>query len=154
VPVHTNSFGAPLVADVFADELDHLLTHAAQLAKFCVPRFPFAWHHSDRVRCNVGKNSTRRAARRTAASFLLLVAIVGPAIGRDLSPQARPDEANLDRHGYYTNISRHQVHQPAKSLNGNTPSGASAQCRDGDYSFSEHHSGTCSRHGGVDKWLR
>jgi len=33
------------------------------------------------------------------------------------------------------------------------PPGATALCRDGTYSFSRHHSGTCSHHGGVTKWL-
>ncbi len=29
------------------------------------------------------------------------------------------------------------------------PAGASAKCNDGTYSYSLHHSGTCSHHGGV-----
>jgi hypothetical protein len=33
------------------------------------------------------------------------------------------------------------------------PRGATARCRDGTYSFSRHHSGTCSHHGGVAMWL-
>jgi hypothetical protein len=33
------------------------------------------------------------------------------------------------------------------------PSGATALCRDGTYSYSKHHSGTCSHHGGVKRWL-
>jgi hypothetical protein len=33
------------------------------------------------------------------------------------------------------------------------PAGATAQCMDGTYSFSLHHSGTCSHHGGVSTWL-
>jgi Protein of unknown function (DUF3761) len=33
------------------------------------------------------------------------------------------------------------------------PPGATALCRDGTYSFSQHHSGTCSHHGGVARWL-
>ena len=33
------------------------------------------------------------------------------------------------------------------------PPGATALCRDGTYSFSQHHSGTCSHHGGVAGWL-
>ena len=33
------------------------------------------------------------------------------------------------------------------------PSGATAICRDATYSYSQHHSGTCSHHGGVAKWL-
>jgi hypothetical protein len=34
-----------------------------------------------------------------------------------------------------------------------TPSGASALCRDGTYSYSASRSGTCSHHGGVAEWL-
>ena len=30
------------------------------------------------------------------------------------------------------------------------PTGATALCRDGTYSYSKHHSGTCSHHGGVE----
>src|SRR5439155_18767336 len=33
------------------------------------------------------------------------------------------------------------------------PPGATARCVDGTYSFSQHHSGTCSHHGGVAVWL-
>ncbi len=37
---------------------------------------------------------------------------------------------------------------------GNTdPTGATAKCKDGTYSKSQHHSGTCSKHGGVAEWL-
>ncbi len=27
-----------------------------------------------------------------------------------------------------------------------------AQCRDGSWSYAQHHSGACSRHGGVSRW--
>jgi Protein of unknown function (DUF3761) len=33
------------------------------------------------------------------------------------------------------------------------PPGATARCRDGTYSYSQHRSGTCSHHGGVAEWL-
>jgi hypothetical protein len=33
------------------------------------------------------------------------------------------------------------------------PPGATARCNDGTYSYSQHHSGTCSHHGGVAQWL-
>ena len=33
------------------------------------------------------------------------------------------------------------------------PGGATAKCRDNSMSFSKHHSGTCSRHGGVAQWF-
>lgn len=72
----------------------------------------------------------------------------------DQSLKIQPEENNLDRHGYYTNSSGQEVHQPAKSLNGQIPIGASAQCADGDFSFSRHHSGTCSGHGGVKRWIQ
>src|SRR3954451_9156424 len=53
----------------------------------------------------------------------------------------------------YTNVSGHQVHSPAYDVDGDIPAGASARCSDGTYSFSEHHRGTCSHHGGVAQWL-
>jgi hypothetical protein len=52
---------------------------------------------------------------------------------------------------YYEASSGHCVHRPVAAAS--APDGASAQCRDGTYSFSEHHRGTCSHHGGVDHWL-
>lgn len=52
------------------------------------------------------------------------------------------------RRDYYENVSGHCVHRPARS-----PSGATARCRDGTYSYSEHASGTCSHHGGVGRWI-
>ena len=35
---------------------------------------------------------------------------------------------------------------------GPAPAGATAQCKDGSWSMSRTHSGTCSRHGGVAAW--
>lgn len=43
------------------------------------------------------------------------------------------------------------VHRPVAAAT--APEGASAQCNDGTYSFSEHRRGTCSHHGGVADWL-
>jgi hypothetical protein len=59
--------------------------------------------------------------------------------------------------GYYTNSSGHEVPRPCgdwRANPGSPPQGATALCRDGTYSFSEHHSGTCSGHGGVASFLR
>lgn len=66
---------------------------------------------------------------------------------------AAPNEAGLQTHGHYVNKDGQTVHAPAKSVDGGVPAGASAKCRDGSYSFSKHHSGTCSHHGGVASWL-
>jgi hypothetical protein len=53
---------------------------------------------------------------------------------------------------YYTNAYGERVRRPTFSESG-PPAGASAQCRDGSYSFSQSRRGTCSHHGGVAKWL-
>ena len=52
----------------------------------------------------------------------------------------------------YQNVNNATVQRPATSSNG-VPAGATALCRDGTYSFSLHHSGSCSHHGGVSSWL-
>jgi Protein of unknown function (DUF3761) len=36
----------------------------------------------------------------------------------------------------------------------NYPPDISAVCRDGHYSYSKNRSGTCSGHGGVEKWVK
>jgi|HubBroStandDraft_1064217.scaffolds.fasta_scaffold1308159_1 hypothetical protein len=41
----------------------------------------------------------------------------------------------------------HQVQRPVG------PRGATARCKDGTWSFSKHHQGTCAHHGGVAEWL-
>jgi hypothetical protein len=51
----------------------------------------------------------------------------------------------------YTNVDGEQVSSPVFSKS--APAGATAQCRDGSYSFSRHRRGTCSHHGGVARWL-
>lgn len=53
---------------------------------------------------------------------------------------------------YYTNSRGEQVPRPRRSENG-PPPGATAQCGDGSYSFSQSRRGTCSHHGGVSRWL-
>lgn len=63
---------------------------------------------------------------------------------------ATSPQLSNDRH--YTNSDGQQVHSPAYS-SGGIPAGATAQCNDGTYSFSQHRRGTCSHHGGVAKWL-
>jgi len=55
-----------------------------------------------------------------------------------------------DRQGYYVNSDGRMVHRP-KCTN-HHESGETAICRDGSHSFSLHHDGTCSHHGGVATW--
>jgi hypothetical protein len=51
----------------------------------------------------------------------------------------------------YINSSGNCVHRPEAA--GSAPAGATAKCRDGEYSLSQHRTGTCSGHGGVAQWL-
>ena len=52
---------------------------------------------------------------------------------------------------YYTNSKGERVQSP--TYYDKAPAGATALCRDGTYSFSRNRRGTCSRHGGVARWL-
>jgi len=54
---------------------------------------------------------------------------------------------------YYRNSDGICVHRPVKSRGSAVPQGATAQCRDGRYSVSQHSLGTCSHHGSVGRWL-
>ena len=53
--------------------------------------------------------------------------------------------------GTYVNSQGQTVKRPENCSA--APQGATAQCRDGSYSFSQSRRGTCSHHGGVAKWL-
>lgn len=48
---------------------------------------------------------------------------------------------------------RPSVSAPTTAPGPAAPAGATAICNDGTYSYSLHHSGTCSHHGGVASWL-
>ena len=89
----------------------------------------------------------------TTAIFLCL-AIAAPiaAFAGDPVPSGA-DESQLVVHGHYVNRNGQEVHAPAHSKTGVVPAGATAKCRDGTFSFSQHRSGTCSHHGGVSNWL-
>jgi Protein of unknown function (DUF3761) len=94
----------------------------------------------------------RKTLRPVAVAAAALLFSASSALAY-VAPGTSPDEANLSNHNTYINRDGNTVHAPARSLSGKAPQGASARCRDGTYSFSQHHSGTCSRHGGVADWL-
>lgn len=75
---------------------------------------------------------------------------------------AGPAEAQSCGSGYYRNTAGNCIPSPRRPRGGGAqgllgsssiPSGASARCRDGTYSFSQSRRGTCSGHGGVASWL-
>jgi hypothetical protein len=51
----------------------------------------------------------------------------------------------------YVNVDGKRV--PSPVFSDTKPAGATARCRDGSYSFSQHRQGTCSHHGGVATWF-
>lgn len=83
-----------------------------------------------------------------------------PIVNSNISPSAQnvgnenaaesKNNVNLSNDNSYINVDGSQVHSPAYA--DSIPSGASAICRDGTYSFSQHRQGTCSGHGGVASW--
>ncbi|MGH8258105.1 MAG: DUF3761 domain-containing protein [Steroidobacteraceae bacterium] len=68
------------------------------------------------------------------------------------SPAVVPD-TRLINGGSYVNSAGNIVHSPSRTVSGAPPPGATAECRDGTYSFSQHRRGTCSHHGGVANWV-
>jgi len=53
----------------------------------------------------------------------------------------------------YINSRGQWVPSPQPGPADRPPSGATARCRDGTYSYSQSRRGTCSHHGGVAVWL-
>lgn len=105
----------------------------------------------------------RPSVPRSAASmapwptvrFVVLGLALTVAGGTQAREYREPDESTLDRHGHYVSrLDGHTVHQPARTRDGSKPPDATARCRDGTWSFSHTHRGTCSRHGGVASWER
>lgn len=61
---------------------------------------------------------------------------------------ATPATSSPSKTNTYTNVDGNVIESPSSNQ-----SGATAKCRDGSYSHSQHRSGTCSGHGGVAQWL-
>jgi hypothetical protein len=68
-----------------------------------------------------------------------------------IQPQQQKSEPKCADNGTYVNSKGETVKRPENCSS--APQGATAQCRDGTYSFSRSRRGTCSHHGGVAKWL-
>src|SRR5204862_393960 len=105
------------------------------------------------------RGNTARTHRQTGImrfwiAALALATLATPSIS---DARGRPryshsySHGHADGSGYYLARSRHHVRRPVRAFQ--APAGASAQCRDGSWSFSESRRGTCSWHGGVSRWL-
>jgi hypothetical protein len=86
----------------------------------------------------------------------VLLMLASPLSWADSSanqPLPKSHDAVLLEDGHYVNTDGNVVHSPSHTKDDVVPDGATAKCRDGTYSFSLHHRGTCSHHGGVMAWL-
>ena len=89
---------------------------------------------------------------RRIASVLALAAMFLPALSaQDSQKQPKAQQPKCADNGTYVNSKGQTVKRPENCSS--APQGATAQCRDGSYSFSRSRRGTCSHHGGVAKWL-
>jgi hypothetical protein len=91
-------------------------------------------------------------------SALALASILLPAFAQtvqqptqDQQQRQQQSKPKCTDNGTYVNSKGETVKRP-ENCSG-APQGATAQCRDGSYSFSQSRRGTCSHHGGVAKWL-
>src|ERR1700676_4048783 len=85
-----------------------------------------------------GKSATA-AAPASTESASPAAAPASPAAAPKAAPAAAPKAAPAAK---------------ATATTGNTdPTGATAKCKDGTYSKSKHHTGSCSHHGGVAEFL-
>lgn len=106
---------------------------------------------------NGGSSSSQLAAQSATTaqtSYQQSVANVAPVSQAvtGAAQDVQKTDSSLSNDNYYTNSSGNTVHAPAYTNDGSVPAGASARCGDGTYSFSQHHRGTCSHHGGVAVW--
>ncbi len=67
-----------------------------------------------------------------------------------LSPVAASASTCHATPGSYADVDGDTVHRPECVTT--HQAGETAICNDGSQSFSHHHAGTCSRHGGVAEW--
>jgi hypothetical protein len=94
-----------------------------------------------------------KAASATSKATGAPIAVPNTATPRDrgaMSPTMNPPVAN-SRARQRTSTNSAVAGSGARE--DNNPAGAIAQCKDGMYSHSQHRTGTCSRHGGVAKWM-
>jgi resuscitation-promoting factor RpfB len=101
--------------------------------------------------------------KRTLAVVFLGIVLITQLFVAQTAPQSRTGSTSSTNHaaqqakpncsdnGSYQNNNAQTVKRPENCSS--APQGASAQCRDGTYSFSRSRRGTCSHHGGVAKWL-
>lgn len=113
-------------------------------------------HGYDRARSDT-PTATTAAPTTVAPPPPRTAALAPPATPEPTAPPptaaASPPPTQSCPNGTYINSSGNEVCSPYASPSGPPPPGATARCKDGTYSMSQHRQGTCSGHGGVAQFL-
>lgn len=108
--------------------------------------------HDQSIFRHLGASPAVTSVLVAAAAFFHCASGVSPTtIDGVARVSAIASAATCDETTSYVNSSGNCDHRP--EVAGTVPAGATAQCRDGEYSFSQHREGTCSGHQGVSRWL-
>jgi Protein of unknown function (DUF3761) len=91
-----------------------------------------------------GHGGVQKAAKSGAAA--------APASTESASPAATPAPASSAAASKAAPATA-AAPKAAASAGNTDPTGATAKCKDGTYSKSKHHEGSCSHHGGVAEFL-
>ncbi|WP_232001785.1 DUF3761 domain-containing protein [Mycobacterium sp. 852014-52450_SCH5900713] len=115
-----------------------------------------------------GRSIAAKHLLRFATGALLVISATGTAVpvyadtllreeantvGRPLSPNLPLPQCPPETYENSSGICVPRPVQPDPSQPQTPPGNATAKCRDGSWSFSQHRTGTCSGHGGVAQWL-
>lgn len=98
----------------------------------------------------------RQILRSLVVGILLATSLVSPSLAAGVAGSVITTtptrQVAASASIYYINSKGVKVKRPivVKEV---IPVGASAQCKDNTFSFSQTRRGTCSHHGGVKKWL-
>jgi len=102
---------------------------------------------------SLSASSTAPQTANTAAATNAVQTVQTQQPDTQQTTAVESSSTTLSNENYYTNVDGNTVHSPAYTSDNSVPAGATAECGDGTYSFSQHRSGTCSHHGGVLQWF-
>jgi len=82
---------------------------------------------------------------------IILALVFAFSLSGTVHAQSTTPYEDYSARDYYRSSDGRLVHRPSREVN-NAFGHETAVCRDGSHSYSHHHAGTCSHHGGVDHW--
>jgi Protein of unknown function (DUF3761) len=99
-----------------------------------------------------GHGGVQKAAKPSAATTAAAT-VAAPAAAPAPAPAAPAGAMTAAKPAAAAKSATASKSAPTAAASNTDPTGATAKCKDGTYSKSQHHSGTCSSHGGVAEWL-